>query len=406
MKAMLALDPAVLSVKLRFRKRDGHRMSLLIIAPLERREETQGVLWIHGGGYYMGMKEMAFFTRAMDLVKNHGAVVVSPGYRLAISKPYPAAVEDCYDALLYLKDHAAALGVRSDQIMVGGESAGGGLTAALCMMARDRGEVNVAYQMPLYPMLDNRDTETSRDNHGKVWNTRRNHRGWKIYLRSRAKCHDDPYASPACQTDYTRLPPAYTFVGSGEPFLAETLDYVKHLQEAGVEASADVYPTDVHSFDMYLHGTDMAKEAIGKFNEHFAYAQTHYFAPNGPDRKGDGTEHRMRLQPEPFRRVREGKKKIEMRLWDEKRQKIRPGDVLRLENEVTGEVLVRRAGALHVFDSFEDLYRALPLRDLGYAEEELPRASFRDMEAYYPPERQRCYGVVGIELLPEETENV
>ncbi len=283
MKAMLALDPAVLSVKLRFRKRDGHRMSLLIIAPLERREETQGVLWIHGGGYYMGMKEMAFFTRAMDLVKNHGAVVVSPGYRLAISKPYPAAVEDCYDALLYLKDHAAALGVRSDQIMVGGESAGGGLCASVCMMARDSGEVNVAFQMPLYPMLDNRDTPSSEKNFSPVWNTPLNHLAWRLYLRGIPEEELTPYAVPALQTDYAGLPPAYTFVGDGEPFYCETLRYIENLQKAGVEAKADVYHYNVHAVDMLEPMNEVVRMAAENFYANFARAQQTYFAaqPDG-----------------------------------------------------------------------------------------------------------------------------
>ena len=126
---------------------------------------------------------MVHMSRAVGLVKRFGVVVLAPGYRLSLQAPYPAATEDCYAALLYLKEHAAALGVRSDQIMVGGESAGGGLCAAVCIRARDTGEVNVAFQMPLYPMLDDRDTETSRENHGRVWNTRRNHLAWRLYLR-------------------------------------------------------------------------------------------------------------------------------------------------------------------------------------------------------------------------------
>ena len=123
-------------------------------------DNATGVLWLHGGGYAVGMKEMVHMSRAVGLVKRFGVVVLAPGYRLSLQSPYPAAMDDCYAALLYLKEHAAALGVRSDQIMVGGESAGGGLCAAVCIRARDTGEVNVAFQMPLYPMLDDRDTET------------------------------------------------------------------------------------------------------------------------------------------------------------------------------------------------------------------------------------------------------
>ena len=119
-----------------------------------------------------GMAEMIYMSRALPLVKKYGAVVVTPQYRLAgkypnpfapNGAPYPAALKDCYAALKYLKDHARELGINSSQIMVGGESAGGGLTAALCMYARDKGEVQIAFQMPLYPMLDDRDTPSSRE---------------------------------------------------------------------------------------------------------------------------------------------------------------------------------------------------------------------------------------------------
>lgn len=84
-------------------------------------------------------------------------------------------LEDCYAALKWMYDNAAELGIDPERIIVGGESAGGGLTAAVCLYARDKGEVPVALQLPLYPMLDSEDTASSADNHGKVWNTKRNH---------------------------------------------------------------------------------------------------------------------------------------------------------------------------------------------------------------------------------------
>ena len=127
-------------------------------------------------------------------------------------------------------------------------------------MARDRG-IRVACQFPLYPMLSNLDTESSRDNHGRIWNTRRNHIGWRLYLRGDAKKAVSPYASPARQTDYRGLPPCYTFVGEGEPFYAETLQYAANLRAAGVDAVADVYPTNVHAFDMLCPEQEIAKQA-------------------------------------------------------------------------------------------------------------------------------------------------
>lgn len=239
----------------------------LLLRPKDRAPSC-GVLWIHGGGYITGMKEMVYMSRGADLVKKYGALVLSPGYRLAWQRPWPAAAEDCYAALQYLADHAGELAFPREKLMVGGESAGGGLAAAVCMMARDRG-IPVAFQMPLYPMLSNLDTESSRDNHGKIWNTRRNHLGWRLYLRGDAKKRVSPYAAPAGQTDFAGLPPCYTFVGEGEPFYRETLDYVQNLKAAGVEAEADVYPTDVHAFDMLYPDWNMSQQAITAFERTF-----------------------------------------------------------------------------------------------------------------------------------------
>lgn len=251
----------------------------LLLSPRTAPVEATGVLWLHGGGYAVGMKEMVHMSRAMGLVKRFGAVVLAPGYRLSLQSPYPAAMDDCYAALLYLKEHAAALGVRSDQIMVGGESAGGGLCAAVCIRARDTGEVNVAFQMPLYPMLDDRDTETSRENHGRVWNTRRNHLAWRLYLRGTDRAQLSPYAAPARLTDFSGLPPAYSFVADEEPFYAETVRYFDRLRAAGVPAKLDVYHTNMHAFDMMRPRDAQSVAAAEAFERQFADARARYFAP-------------------------------------------------------------------------------------------------------------------------------
>ena len=249
----------------------------LILRPQNLKQNVPGVLWIHGGGYLLGMKEMVYMDRALDLVREYGAVVVSPGYRLSIQAPYPAALEDCHEVLQWMKNHYEELGIRSDQIMIGGESAGGGLCAALAILARDRGTVNPAFMMPLYPMIDYRDTESSKDNHGKVWNTRRNHLGWNLYLRGTKEILS--YASPAVVDDVSGLPPCYTFVGDGEPFYAETLTFVERLKQAGIEAAVDVYSTDTHAFDMLHPGWEISIQARARFLEQFEYAMNHYTAP-------------------------------------------------------------------------------------------------------------------------------
>ena len=258
-----------------------HTIRLLILRPLEKKEKpVPGVLWVHGGGYQSGSAKDIFVTRALSLVVKFGAVLVAPDYRLSRRHPYPAALQDCWAALLYLKDHAEELGVRSDQIMVGGESAGGGMAAALCMLARDRGEVNIAFQMPLYPMLDDRDTPSSADNHAPNWNSKRNRKAWKRYLREAYGTDLVPcYAAPARCDDYHGLPPCYTFVGDIEPFYCETVDYVRHLQEAGIRAEVDVYPGWFHAYDLFFPAKKIVREAVARFESQVQYAIEHDFAP-------------------------------------------------------------------------------------------------------------------------------
>lgn len=256
----------------------GGKIKLLILRPTTRKkppDETPGILWLHGGGYAVGMASMVLFSRARNLVKKYGAVVIAPAYRLSGAAPYPAALEDSYAALCYLRDHAVQLGCNPKKLMVGGESAGGGLTVALCLYARDQGSVQLAFQMPLYPMLDDRDTTSSRNNHGLSWGSRRNHLAWKRYLRKVQK--EVPiYAAPARAADYSGLPPAYSFVGEREPFYCETITYIEKLRKAGVSAHVDVYPSGLHAFDMLLPFRKISRQAIAAFERQYLYAAAHY----------------------------------------------------------------------------------------------------------------------------------
>ena len=273
-------NPLFISSRCRIQSGD-HKLRILVLKPVGKKEEgAPGVLWIHGGGYQSGSSREVYVTRAISLVVKFGMVLVAPDYRLSKKHPYPAGLQDCYAALLWMKDHAADLGIRTDQIMIGGESAGGGMTAALCMLARDRGTVNIAFQMPLYPMLDDRDTDSSRDNHARNWNTKRNHKAWKRYLREAyGSGIVSYYAAPARCTDYRDLPPCYTYVGDVEPFRDETIEYIKHLQEAGIRAEMDIYPNWFHAYDILFPASKESRTAIGRFEEKVSYALSHDFAP-------------------------------------------------------------------------------------------------------------------------------
>lgn len=251
----------------------GRALKALLLRPdpIVQSENAPGILWIHGGGYVTGMAEMIYMSRAFALVQKYGAVVLTPQYRLAGEAPYPAALEDCFTALRYLHSHAQELGVDDKLLMVGGESAGGGLTAALCMYAHDRSDIRIAFQMPLYPMLDDRDTPSSRRNFRLPWNTFFNRMAWRKYLRS-VQAEPSSYAAPARRTDYSGLPPCYTFVGSKEPFFCETLAYVENLKKAGVNAHVDIYPTGFHAFDMLTPFRRVSRRAIAEFERQFCIA--------------------------------------------------------------------------------------------------------------------------------------
>ena len=165
--------------------RDGAPdVRLVVTSPKAAGPDRPGILHIHGGGYVLGSAEMTGPTDAA-YASQLGAVVVSVDYRLAPETPYPGPVEDCYAGLAWLHAQAAALGVDPGRIVVTGESAGGGLAAALVLLAGDRGEYAVAFQHLVFPMLDDR-TVTHPDPHPYVgqfvWTPDSNRFGWASLL--------------------------------------------------------------------------------------------------------------------------------------------------------------------------------------------------------------------------------
>ena len=239
---------------------------------------VSGVLFLHGGGYVFGSPEQ-FASVYRMLVATRDCVVVAPDYRKSFEAAYPAALHDCYGSLLWLKARAAELGVRDDQLVVMGMSAGGGLTAAVSLMARDRGDVRIAHQFPLYPMIDHRMiTSSSRDNDAPVWGSRHNRIAWDLYLGPLARGDVPKYASPALETDLAGLPPTTTFVGELDPFLDETVSYVDGLRATGVPVELRRYAGCYHGFDMIRPGARVSRDANQFLRDRFASAVDHDFA--------------------------------------------------------------------------------------------------------------------------------
>ncbi|MGB3354562.1 MAG: alpha/beta hydrolase [Mycobacterium sp.] len=211
------------------------------------------LLWIHGGGYVIGdaaQDDVLCRRFAREL----GATVVSVNYRLAPEHPYPAPVEDCYSALNWLR---ALPSVDPERVAIGGASAGGGLAATLALLTRDRGEIDVAAQILVYPMVDDRTVQrTGLDNPGhRLWNQSSNRFGWRAYLGDA----DPEVAVPARRKDLAGLPPAWIGVGTLDLFHDEDLAYAERLRAAGVPCEVMVVDGAFHGFDGIAPKADVSQ---------------------------------------------------------------------------------------------------------------------------------------------------
>ncbi|CAJ1178187.1 alpha/beta hydrolase [Companilactobacillus nantensis] len=274
-------DKAIEKKEFYIPRRDGEKLRLCVYCrkDLNPKEPVTGLLWIHGGGYAFGIPEIE--TKTIErFIQTSNTVVVSPDYRLSLEAPYPAALHDAYDVLVWMKENVTNLGIKDNQIFVGGESAGGGLACAVTAYARDKKTVNVAYQIPLYPMLDDRMlTQSMIDNDAPVWNIKANQAAWKLYLGEKFQTEEvAPYAAPARLTNYAGLPPTFTFISDIEPFYDETREYIHNLQKAGVNAEMKVYHGAFHGFDLLAPNSKEANDAVATLLKAYKHATEKYFA--------------------------------------------------------------------------------------------------------------------------------
>lgn len=216
--------------------------------------------FMHGGGYVMGTHRTddLRFDRWCPLL---GCVGVSVDYRLAPETPYPGPLQDCHDGLAWVHRHAQSLGIDPARIGIGGASAGGGLAAGLALMARERREVPVAFQLLIYPMIDDRMTSASSAWPVPIWTPASNRVGWAAYLGALAGGEVPAQAAPARATDLSGLPPAQIVVGALDGFLDEDVDYAMRLTHAGVPTELMVFPGAPHGFDGMMPGTSVAIRA-------------------------------------------------------------------------------------------------------------------------------------------------
>jgi acetyl esterase/lipase len=233
-----------------------------------------GLVWLHGGGMVIGSaRQDDGFVGA--LARDLGIVVASVDYRLAPAHPYPAPLDDCYTGLQWLHEQPD---VDATRIAVGGASAGGGLAASLAQVAHDRGEFAVAFQLLIYPMLDDR-TATRPGVDGRrhrLWTQKSNHFGWRSYLGQEPGSDSvTAPAAPARRVNLEGLPPAWIGVGTNDLFHDEDVKYADRLRSAGVPCTLETVDGAFHGFDLIAPKTGVAKAFHASWSAALSGALTH-----------------------------------------------------------------------------------------------------------------------------------
>lgn len=241
----------------------GPEVRLVVYRPTWRtRDKRAAILHIHGGGFVAGSVDI-MEPLHWPLVETLNCVLVSVDYRLAPETPYPGPLEDCYAGLTWLFRNADELGVDPGLIGVMGESAGGGLAAALSLLARDRGEFSLRFQHLIYPMLDDRTclAEPHQFAGEYIWTPQNNRFGWRSYLGADpGSAEISPYAAPARMADLSGLPSTFIAAGALDLFAEENMEYGRRLMRAGVPTELHIYPGAVHGFD--IASADVARRSV------------------------------------------------------------------------------------------------------------------------------------------------
>lgn len=230
-------------------------VSGLLYEPEVTGRQRPALLHLHGGGYVGGSAQRD--DPAVRLMAHRlGAVVLSLDYRLAPETAYPGALHDAYAGLAWLHGQARALDIDPERLAVRGNSAGGGLAAGLALLARERGELPIAFLALIYPMLDDR-TRAHPFCGRHVWTHQANLYGWAAYL-GEAAANPPATAAPGRADDLTGLPPTWIGCGDIDLFVEEDLVFAQRLTRAGVPVEVHVYAGAFHGFNL-IPGVDVAR---------------------------------------------------------------------------------------------------------------------------------------------------
>ena len=256
----LAPDPKINSKVSREIIALDHGAGVRVFTPNAEAKEA-ALLFIHGGGMVIGQASQDD-QRLADLSAELGITVVSVEYRLAPENPFPTPLDDCFEAWQWLQSQASARGIDPARVVVGGQSAGGGLAASLALKIRDLKGTQPAGAWLFCPKLDDRTAANRELDKAKhfVWHNQSNLVGWSAYLGQEPGLAKTPkYAVPSREQHLSGLPATWIGVGDIELFYEEDVAYAKALQAAGVECKLNVVAGGPHAFETFAADTPTAK---------------------------------------------------------------------------------------------------------------------------------------------------
>jgi acetyl esterase/lipase len=240
---------------------DGGRLPLRWYRRSGADQPGSAALYLHGGGMILDWERLGglYDEVVRSYVAASGVPMLVVDYRVAPEFPHPVPLQDCYAALGWLAGHAGELGVDASRLAVVGDSAGGGLAAGVCLLARDRGGPPIAAQLLIYPMLDDRTGADAAGGALLTWSYDDNATGWGALLSGGGA---DGYAAPARADDLAGLPPAYLDVGGLDIFVEEDVVFAQRLIAAGIPVELHVYPGCPHGFDLLVPDADVSQRVI------------------------------------------------------------------------------------------------------------------------------------------------
>jgi acetyl esterase/lipase len=246
----------------------GHGGGEIVVTVLRRSDQdgaaAPGIYLIHGGGM-VGGSRWSVVPMLVEWVFRYGAVAAAVDFRLAPEFPDPVPVEDCYAGLEWFTGRAAEFGFEPRRLLIGGQSAGGGLSAGTTLLARDRGGPMPAAMLLMWPMLDDRNQTVSAqqiDGVG-IWDRTSNETGWTALLGDRRGTADvSIYAAPARATDLSGLPPAYIEAGSAEVFRDESVAFASRIWAAGGSAELHIWAGGFHGFQTIVPTAAVSQRAV------------------------------------------------------------------------------------------------------------------------------------------------